>query len=409
MISGGQWTSTFSRMDGRKFDDENVRELVDLIIGRNLFPCKMWNERIAFNVLMDRFQKREYEMLRATTNVDSKGVFYEPLAAARLETLATPMGSHSMGSPRSDLRGVLAVSMTAEENEEVQNQLQSVDESLNYQMFELLDINKDGYVDASELKLLMKGFGLSGGDEDAVIAETLRGIELQAARMCIKNEKKFLANLNKEKEKVAWLIQDFEDQGRVVDQALRDQMASWDPKISNQVIRLSELQGQMDHQAGEIDSRISREEFITVLSKKDGQNLENNRKDLEHVFGLFDRDDNGHVGLPELKRVRDELNVDPNRQINLDDAGLERMLEQLDLDGDGQLGMEEFVSALLDHVNDSPGRTSSQSLMPEVASRHDVEFDNEPNPAHVRISAPRMGNAVPSPTDGEAIGVSPPC
>jgi len=96
-------------------------------------------------------------------------------------------------------------------------------------------------------------------------------------------------------------------------------------------------------------TRWTKKEFLSALNSTriDTSNLKTKRKDLEHVFRLFDKDDDKRVGLNDLKRVRDELNKDPDRQIDLDDDRLKEMLDQLDVDNDGGLELDEFIDALV--------------------------------------------------------------
>merc|ERR1712166_70395 len=353
---GGRWTSTFTGMEARKHDDDTIRDLVDLIIGRNLFPCKMWSERIAFNVLMDRFQKMEYTNMKGKKKLDSKGMHYEPPAEERRHTMI-----EALNSPRA--LGIEMKNVSGLSDDELDELYKKAGE--DGAMFELLDLDKDGFIDASELKLLMKGFGLSGADEDQVIKDTLRGIEKQEVVQNLSQAKHDLADLRTNQKRAEANLEDFQtakeaaaQKGQSIEfwddsklEQFETALDSWGSDIVNKERVIHGLEAEEDKMDKNYtgDDKMDKKEFLSALNstKIDNSNLMTKRKDLEHVFRLFDKDDDKRVGFDDLKRVRDELNKDPDRQIDLDDDRLKEMLDQLDVDNDGGLELDEFIDALV--------------------------------------------------------------
>ena len=58
------------------------------------------------------------------------------------------------------------------------------------------------------------------------------------------------------------------------------------------------------------------------------------------AFKLFDDDNTGFITLKNLKRVAKELGE------NLTEEELQEMIDEADIDGDGQINYEEFYSMM---------------------------------------------------------------
>ncbi len=64
--------------------------------------------------------------------------------------------------------------------------------------------------------------------------------------------------------------------------------------------------------------------------------------EIRRAFQLFDDDKTGRISLKNLKRVAKDLNE------NIDEAELEAMIEEFDLDQDGEINEEEFIAIMRD-------------------------------------------------------------
>ncbi|ORX35155.1 EF-hand calcium-binding protein, Caltractin-cdc31 subfamily [Kockovaella imperatae] len=64
--------------------------------------------------------------------------------------------------------------------------------------------------------------------------------------------------------------------------------------------------------------------------------------DLKRAFALFDDDRTGRISLKNLKRVAKELGE------SLGDEELSAMIEEFDLDGDGEISEQEFYAIMMD-------------------------------------------------------------
>ncbi|KAE8218351.1 hypothetical protein CF319_g7758 [Tilletia indica] len=64
--------------------------------------------------------------------------------------------------------------------------------------------------------------------------------------------------------------------------------------------------------------------------------------EIRRAFALFDDDGTGKINLRNLKRVAKELGE------NLDDDELQAMIDEFDLDQDGEISEQEFIQIMMD-------------------------------------------------------------
>ncbi|KAI8848750.1 hypothetical protein BC829DRAFT_375033 [Chytridium lagenaria] len=85
---------------------------------------------------------------------------------------------------------------------------------------------------------------------------------------------------------------------------------------------------------------IEFDDFNKVMTEKilDRDPLEEIRK----AFQLFDDDGTGRITLRNLRRVAKEIGE------NLDDEELQAMIDEFDLDQDGEINEQEFISIMTD-------------------------------------------------------------
>ncbi|XP_075901154.1 calcium-binding protein 7 [Nelusetta ayraudi] len=83
-------------------------------------------------------------------------------------------------------------------------------------------------------------------------------------------------------------------------------------------------------------------------------------EEIREAFKVFDRDGNGFISKQELGMAMRSLGYMPN------EVELEVIIQRLDIDGDGQVGFEEFVTLL--------GPKLSSAGMPDKF--HGADFDS---------------------------------
>ncbi|KAK9466200.1 cell division control protein 31 [Lipomyces arxii] len=86
---------------------------------------------------------------------------------------------------------------------------------------------------------------------------------------------------------------------------------------------------------------ISYEAFFRVMSEK--IMARDPIDEIKRAFALFDEDQTGKISLRDLRKIAKELNE------NLEEEELEAMINEFDLDGDGEINLEEFIAICSDH------------------------------------------------------------
>lgn len=85
----------------------------------------------------------------------------------------------------------------------------------------------------------------------------------------------------------------------------------------------------------ESTGKISYAEFLQLMTVKMSEKDSND--EIIKAFRLFDDDDTGTISFKNLQRVAKELGE------NLTDEELKEMIDEADIDGDGQVNQNEFL------------------------------------------------------------------
>ncbi|KAL1407216.1 Calcium-binding component of the spindle pole body (SPB) half-bridge [Vanrija albida] len=93
-----------------------------------------------------------------------------------------------------------------------------------------------------------------------------------------------------------------------------------------------------DHDRG--DGLMNLADFEKIMTEK--ILARDPMEELRRAFSLFDDDNTGKISLKNLRRVAKELGE------HLGDEELQAMIEEFDMDGDGEISQEEFIAIMLD-------------------------------------------------------------
>jgi hypothetical protein len=137
---------------------------------------------------------------------------------------------------------------------------------------------------------------------------------------------------------------------------------------------------------------IGFEEFLIASINKEKILTE---KNLKMAFNVFDRDKSGGISQNELKFILGEYNVNAKEHL------WKKMIQQIDLNQDGQISYEEFHKMMMDVIHNKNKRFSMQLkkllLMDNNLDIDDSIMDNKKK--NVTFLGPRpKGNLLRSKT-----------
>ncbi|XP_052767660.1 calmodulin-like [Mya arenaria] len=100
----------------------------------------------------------------------------------------------------------------------------------------------------------------------------------------------------------------------------------------------AELQDMINEVDADGNGTIDFPEFLTMMSRK--LNDMDGEEELREAFKTFDRDGNGYISAAELRHVMTNLGE------KLTDEEVDEMIREADIDGDGQVNYDEFVTMM---------------------------------------------------------------
>ena len=100
----------------------------------------------------------------------------------------------------------------------------------------------------------------------------------------------------------------------------------------------AELQDMINEVDADGNGTIDFPEFLTMMARK--MKDTDNEDEIREAFRVFDKDGNGFISAAELRHVMTNLGE------KLTDEEVDEMIREADIDGDGQVNYEEFVSMM---------------------------------------------------------------
>ena len=113
----------------------------------------------------------------------------------------------------------------------------------------------------------------------------------------------------------------------------------------------SSIEGLLKNIDSDNNGYIGFEEFLIASINKEKILTE---KNLKLAFDVFDRDKSGKISQNELKYILGEYNVNAKEHL------WQKMIQQIDLNQDGQISYEEFHKMMMDVINNKNKRFSMQ-------------------------------------------------
>ncbi|XP_070187877.1 calmodulin-like isoform X2 [Littorina saxatilis] len=100
----------------------------------------------------------------------------------------------------------------------------------------------------------------------------------------------------------------------------------------------AELQDMINEVDADGNGTIDFEEFLHMMARK--MKDTDSEEELREAFRVFDKDGNGFISAAELRHVMTNLGE------KLTDEEVDEMIKEADLDGDGMVNYEEFVTMM---------------------------------------------------------------
>ena len=100
----------------------------------------------------------------------------------------------------------------------------------------------------------------------------------------------------------------------------------------------AELQDMINEVDADGNGTIDFPEFLTMMTIK--MKDANSKEEIREAFRVFDRDGNGFISAAELRHVMTNLSE------KLTDKEVNKIIREADIDGDGQVNYEEFVTMM---------------------------------------------------------------
>ena len=103
----------------------------------------------------------------------------------------------------------------------------------------------------------------------------------------------------------------------------------------------AELQDMVNEVGADGNGTIDFPEFLTIMARKFATKTDDSEDELREAFKVFDKDGDGFVSASELRHVMVNLGEE------LTDEDVDEMIREADIDGDGQIGFEEFARMMM--------------------------------------------------------------
>ncbi|KAF8201192.1 putative calmodulin [Mycena galopus ATCC 62051] len=102
-------------------------------------------------------------------------------------------------------------------------------------------------------------------------------------------------------------------------------------------------EGELQDMINEVDAdgngTIDFNEFLAMMAKKFQDT--DSEEEIRQAFAVFDKDGNGTISVTELQQVMRSLGE------KLSDREVEEMIREADVDGDGEINYDEFLTMML--------------------------------------------------------------
>ena len=203
--------------------------------------------------------------------------------------------------------------------------------------FSKFDRDGNGFISGAELRHVMTNLGKKLTDEEA--DDIIREADIDGDGKV--NCEEFVAMMaskmkdadREEEIRVAFRVLDRDGNGFITAAELRHVMTNIGDKLTDEevyeMIREADIDG---------DGQVNCEEFVAMMAQK--MKDSDREEEIREAFCVFDRDGNGFISAAELRHVMTNLGE------KLTNKEVDAMIREADIDGDGKVNCEEFVTMM---------------------------------------------------------------
>ena len=203
--------------------------------------------------------------------------------------------------------------------------------------FSKFDRDGNGFISGAELRHVMTNLGKKLTDEEA--DDIIREADIDGDGKV--NCEEFVAMMaskmkdadREEEIRVAFRVLDRDGNGFITAAELRHVMTNIGDKLTDEEVYEMIREADMDG-----DGQVNCEEFVAMMAQK--MKDSDREEEIREAFCVFDRDGNGFISAAELRHVMTNIGD------KLTDEEVDDMIREADIDGDGQVNCEEFVTMM---------------------------------------------------------------
>ncbi|XP_078612782.1 uncharacterized protein LOC144882674 [Branchiostoma floridae x Branchiostoma japonicum] len=269
--------------------------------------------------------------------------------------------------------------------------------------FQVFDKDRNGYISAAELRHVMTNLGEKLTDEE--VDEMIREADIDGdgqinyeefVTMMISKSRCMLGErwgkMGGAEKMTEEQIAEFKEAFSLFDKDGNGSITTGELGTVMRSLGQNPTEAELRDMVNEIDAdgngTIDFPEFLTMMarSKKDGDE----EGELREAFKVFDKDGNGFISAAELRHVMTNLGE------KLTDEEVDEMIREADVDGDGQVNYEEFVTMMTENIDAFSPIPMADQLTEEQISEFREAFELFDKDGNGSIDAGELGTVMKS-------------
>ncbi|VDI64645.1 Hypothetical predicted protein [Mytilus galloprovincialis] len=253
--------------------------------------------------------------------------------------------------------------------------------------FSLFDKDGDGTISSAELGVVMRSLGQNPSDQE--LTDLVNEVDIDGNGIIDFQEfltmmaKKMKDTDTEEEIREAFRVFDKDGSGSISANDLRHIMTNLGDKLPDEevdeMIQEADLDGDGQIDYIEFNSMLTRHFSMPWRSSEDLS--EDQIAEFKEAFSLFDKDGDGTITTKELGTVMRSLGQNPT------ESELQDMINEVDIDGNGQIDFEEFLQMMAKKMKD----TDTEEEMKEAFKVFDRDNNGFISAQELRLVMANLG------------------